>query len=110
MPCNTSDPTTIGVDFDAKTGQPVTLTVRALGENPPPVTVMYASYGGEDITATLRFAPKEKIHGLVLVPACPVDGQSAGVFEACASGEERLLKRFRFKASDPRRIFVVEGK
>ena len=109
MACFTNDPTDLGIDFNAATGKIVTLVVKALGKTPPPMTVAFASYGGVDITAGFSFPTLTGTHGLIVVLLCPVDGQIAGLFEQCPSAGERLLKRFRYKAANSRRVFVVEG-
>lgn len=109
MACITSDATRLGVDFNAEKGKMVQLAVKSLGAGAPPMNVAFASYGGKDITATLQLTAIVAIHGLIVVPVCPVDGTLGGLFEVCPAAGEKLLKRFRFRASDPRRVFVVEG-
>jgi len=111
MPCQLKKDQSSAADFEGPATKKVKLSVRATGGDPSAVELDFVRYDGKTIhsdPAEIAIAAGAK--PLIVGLRGLVDGQIGHLVELCGDGTEQQLRRLRFNAMDPAKIYVLEGK
>ncbi len=110
MPCQLRSGSSPAIDFEGPVDQPVSISVRATGDNPAAVELDFVRYNGKTThvdPARMTIAPGVK--PLIVGLRGTVDGQMGNLVEICGDGTEKKLRKFKYIALDPVKSYVLEG-